>query len=110
MPAKTVKRESPYLCVGTTIYKRVRQPLSRDRHRAQRPALDGIPDQMAHRRSRQCDERHRVSEPCLSGIDRRAGKVQDHMALEPMLSRNIIKLQITDNHILSKAQSKSKSF
>ena len=32
------------------------------------------------------------------------------MALEPMLSRNIIKLQITDNHILSKAQSKSKSF
>lgn len=31
-------------------------------------------------------------------------------ALEPMLSRNIIKLQITDNHILSKAQSKSKSF
>ena len=31
-------------------------------------------------------------------------------ALESMLSRNIIKLQITDNHILSKAQSKSKSF
>ena len=31
-------------------------------------------------------------------------------ALEPMLSRNIIKLQISDNHILSKAQSKSKSF
>ena len=31
-------------------------------------------------------------------------------ALEPTLSRNIIKLQITDNHILSKAQSKSKSF
>ena len=31
-------------------------------------------------------------------------------ALEPMLSRNIIKLQITDNHILSKVQSKSKSF
>ena len=28
MPAKTVKRESPYLRVGTTIYKRVRQPLS----------------------------------------------------------------------------------
>ena len=56
MPAKTVKRESPYLCVGTTIYKRVRQPLSRDRHRAQRPALDGIPDQMARRRGRQCDE------------------------------------------------------
>ena len=27
MPAKTVKRESPYLRVGTTIYKRVRQPL-----------------------------------------------------------------------------------
>lgn len=35
---------------------------------------------------------------------------QEVMALEPMLSRNIIKLQITDNHILSKAQSKSKSF
>lgn len=34
----------------------------------------------------------------------------DTKALEPMLSRNIIKLQITDNHILSKAQSKSKSF
>ena len=31
-------------------------------------------------------------------------------ALEPTLSRNIIKLQITDNHILSKVQSKSKSF
>ena len=31
-------------------------------------------------------------------------------ALEPTLSENIIKLQITDNHILSKAQSKSKSF
>lgn len=31
MPAKTVKRESPYLCVGTTIYKRVRQPLSSGR-------------------------------------------------------------------------------
>lgn len=35
---------------------------------------------------------------------------QEKEALEPMLSRNIIKLQITDNHILSKAQSKSKSF
>lgn len=34
----------------------------------------------------------------------------ERAALEPMLSRNIIKLQITDNHILSKAQSKSKSF
>ena len=31
MPAKTVKRESPYLRVGTTIYKRVRQPLSNGR-------------------------------------------------------------------------------
>lgn len=37
-------------------------------------------------------------------------EVQPDVALEPMLSRNIIKLQITDNHILSKAQSKSKSF
>lgn len=36
--------------------------------------------------------------------------VAERQALEPMLSRNIIKLQITDNHILSKAQSKSKSF
>ena len=35
---------------------------------------------------------------------------EEAQALEPMLSRNIIKLQITDNHILSKAQSKSKSF
>lgn len=34
----------------------------------------------------------------------------ERQALEPILSRNIIKLQITDNHILSKAQSKSKSF
>ena len=34
----------------------------------------------------------------------------ERQALEPTLSRNIIKLQITDNHILSKAQSKSKSF
>lgn len=31
MPAKTVKRESPYLRVGTTIYKRVQQPLSSGR-------------------------------------------------------------------------------
>ena len=31
-------------------------------------------------------------------------------ALEPMLSENIIKLQITDNHILSTIRSKSKSF
>ena len=31
MPAKTVKRESHYLRVGTTIYKRVRQPLSSGR-------------------------------------------------------------------------------
>ena len=31
MPAKTVKRESPYLRVGTPIYKRVRQPLSSGR-------------------------------------------------------------------------------
>ena len=29
---------------------------------------------------------------------------------EPMLSENIIKLQITDNHILSTIRSKSKSF
>ena len=36
--------------------------------------------------------------------------IAEREALEPMLSRNIIKLQITDNHILSKAQSKSKSF
>ena len=36
--------------------------------------------------------------------------LKERGALEPMLSRNIIKLQITDNHILSKAQSKSKSF
>ena len=34
----------------------------------------------------------------------------ERQALEPTLSRNIIKLQITDNHILSKVQSKSKSF
>ena len=31
-------------------------------------------------------------------------------ALEPILSRNIIKSQITDNHIPYKGQSKSKSF
>ena len=30
--------------------------------------------------------------------------------LEPTLSENIIKLQITDNHTLSTMQSKSKSF
>ena len=39
-----------------------------------------------------------------------AARSAEREALEPMLSRNIIKLQITDNHILSKAQSKSKSF
>ena len=31
-------------------------------------------------------------------------------APEPTLSENIIKLQITDNHILSTMKSKSKSF
>lgn len=41
---------------------------------------------------------------------RPAYRLLEEKALEPMLSRNIIKLQITDNHILSKAQSKSKSF
>ena len=34
----------------------------------------------------------------------------ENMAPEPTLSENIIKLQITDNHILSTMQSKSKSF
>lgn len=50
-----------------------------------------------------------------NGVDPRTSingkfKTLELQALEPMLSRNIIKLQITDNHILSKAQSKSKSF
>jgi len=44
-----------------------------------------------------------------AGVLRDGGR-GERQALEPMLSRNIIKLQITDNHILSKAQSKSKSF
>lgn len=35
---------------------------------------------------------------------------QEREAPEPTLSENIIKLQITDNHILSTMQSKSKSF
>lgn len=34
----------------------------------------------------------------------------ERAAPEPTLSENIIKLQITDNHILSTMQSKSKSF
>lgn len=34
----------------------------------------------------------------------------ERQALEPTLSENIIKLQITDNHTLSTMQSKSKSF
>ena len=34
----------------------------------------------------------------------------ERQAPEPTLSENIIKLQITDNHILSTMQSKSKSF
>lgn len=34
----------------------------------------------------------------------------ERQAPEPMLSENIIKLQITDNHISSTMQSKSKSF
>ena len=34
----------------------------------------------------------------------------EQKALEPTLSENIIKLQITDNHTLSTMQSKSKSF
>ena len=34
----------------------------------------------------------------------------ERQALEPTLSENFIKLQITDNHTLSTMQSKSKSF
>ena len=34
----------------------------------------------------------------------------ERQALEPTLSENIIKSQITDNHTLSTIQSKSKSF
>ena len=34
----------------------------------------------------------------------------EKLALEPMLSRNIIKLQITDNHTQFGIHSKSKSF
>ena len=34
----------------------------------------------------------------------------ERQALEPTLSENIVKLQITDNHILSTMKSKSKSF
>lgn len=34
----------------------------------------------------------------------------ERQAPEPTLSENIIKLQITDNHILSTMKSKSKSF
>ena len=34
----------------------------------------------------------------------------ERQALEPMLSENIIKSQITDNHTLSTIQSKSKFF
>ena len=51
---------------------------------------------------------YNAAEVATAGIF--ASKFLEHKALEPMLSRNIIKLQITDNHILSKAQSKSKSF
>ena len=47
-----------------------------------------------------------MQKPCKSFVCPFA----EREALEPMLSRNIIKLQITDNHILSKVQSKSKSF
>lgn len=43
-------------------------------------------------------------------LQQRANNQAERQALEPTLSRNIIKLQITDNHILSKVQSKSKSF
>ena len=40
----------------------------------------------------------------------RVVEVIEEKAPEPTLSENIIKLQITDNHILSTMQSKSKSF
>ena len=58
-----------------------------------------------------CDEHQVDTRTFLAVVNYTAnGEIQDEEALEPMLSRNIIKLQITDNHILSKAQSKSKSF
>ena len=38
------------------------------------------------------------------------GRFKSFKALEPIYSRNIIKLQITDNHILFEVHSKSKSF
>ena len=45
---------------------------------------------------------------------RKASTLRDFLAEreapEPTLSENIIKLQITDNHILSTMKSKSKSF
>ena len=49
----------------------------------------------------------------LDSIRLRIMKIQRELeieALEPILSRNIIKSQITDNHIPYKGQSKSKSF
>ena len=52
-----------------------------------------------------------LEQPFFTHSDLTAGGVMEiSMAPEPTLSENIIKLQITDNHILSTMQSKSKSF
>ena len=57
-----------------------------------------------------CKRRHTTKTKQTTFVVCPAFNPAEREALEPMLSRNIIKLQITDNHILSKAQSKSKSF
>jgi hypothetical protein len=48
----------------------------------------------------------------LAPVDKYKDKdiYREREALEPTLSENIVKLQITDNHILSTMKSKSKSF
>ena len=51
-----------------------------------------------------------IPSPARRGGALKQFALAEREALEPTLSRNIIKLQITDNHILSKVQSKSKSF
>lgn len=43
-------------------------------------------------------------------LQQRANNQAERLALEPILSRNIIKLQITDNHTQFGIHSKSKSF
>ena len=94
MPAKTVKRESPYLRVGTTIYKRVRQPLSSGRSvetlipwNVETLRADSLPACRGH-----LSAHPRLSHPYL----RRAGRAGIRLSATALLQRLPVLLLVSD--------------